>query len=130
MGGGLVAYSKAERNPTPVANSSATSADEATKATPAAATEAATSTKAEAIPTGTKTPNKVAPPTTANAGTPAPSEASKEPVVVTRSYDEGGRQEGIRIEGGYLMGFSVVKNGNTICEDPFFWEATKEIECD
>lgn len=59
------------------------------------------------------------------------SEGSNQRVVVmTADCDEREEREGIRIEAGYLMGFSVVKDGNTICEDPFFWEGTKEIECD
>ena len=31
---------------------------------------------------------------------------------------------------GYLIGWSVTKNGNEICYMPYVWTATREIECD
>jgi hypothetical protein len=31
---------------------------------------------------------------------------------------------------GYLMGWSVTKDGEEICSMPFVWTATKEIDCD
>ena len=31
---------------------------------------------------------------------------------------------------GYMFGWEVTKDGRTICEDPYIWRATKEIECD
>jgi hypothetical protein len=30
----------------------------------------------------------------------------------------------------YLMGWAVTVRGRQICQDPFIWSATKEIECD
>ena len=33
-------------------------------------------------------------------------------------------------DNGYLIGWSVTKGGETICEDPFVWTGTREIECD
>lgn len=34
------------------------------------------------------------------------------------------------IDDGYILGWDVVKDGNTICSDPFIWTATREVECD
>lgn len=31
---------------------------------------------------------------------------------------------------GYAMGWTVTVDGNDICDDPFIWTGTKEIECD
>jgi hypothetical protein len=31
---------------------------------------------------------------------------------------------------GYLTGWTVQINGRDICDDPYVWDATHEIECD
>jgi len=31
---------------------------------------------------------------------------------------------------GYLFGWSVSIDGNTVCYDPYIWEGAQEIECD
>ncbi len=31
---------------------------------------------------------------------------------------------------GHLRGWTVVKEGEEICESPFVWNGTREIECD
>lgn len=31
---------------------------------------------------------------------------------------------------GYLFGWSVTVDGEEVCDDPYIWTATKEIECD
>ena len=31
---------------------------------------------------------------------------------------------------GYLMGWTVTKDGNEICYAPFVWVSSREIECD
>jgi len=30
---------------------------------------------------------------------------------------------------GFLMGWTVTKDGNEICDDPYVWSVTKEIDC-
>lgn len=31
---------------------------------------------------------------------------------------------------GYLVGWDVMADGETVCSDPYVWAATREIECD
>lgn len=31
--------------------------------------------------------------------------------------------------GGYLMGWTVEVDGETVCSSPFIWNALKEIDC-
>lgn len=31
---------------------------------------------------------------------------------------------------GYMIGWDIQKDGETICSDPYVWTATKEMECD
>jgi hypothetical protein len=31
---------------------------------------------------------------------------------------------------GYAMGWTVTKDGNDLCDDPYIWSGTHEIECD
>ena len=31
---------------------------------------------------------------------------------------------------GYLTGWSVTKDGDEVCSDPYIWTSTREIECD
>jgi len=33
-------------------------------------------------------------------------------------------------DSGYLMGWDVSINGETVCSDPYVWTATRELECD
>ena len=33
-------------------------------------------------------------------------------------------------DNGYAMGWSVTKDGEEICSDPYVWTGTNEIECD
>jgi hypothetical protein len=31
---------------------------------------------------------------------------------------------------GYLQGWTITHDGEEICDDPYVWDASKEIECD
>ena len=31
---------------------------------------------------------------------------------------------------GYMIGWTVQKDGEAICDDPWVWTGTREIECD
>ena len=31
---------------------------------------------------------------------------------------------------GYLMGWTVTVDGDEVCDSPYAWSSTKEIECD
>ena len=33
-------------------------------------------------------------------------------------------------DNGYLIGWDVQINGETVCSDPYAWTATKELDCD
>lgn len=33
-------------------------------------------------------------------------------------------------DNGYLMGWDVTVDGETVCSDPYVWVSTSEIECD
>lgn len=33
-------------------------------------------------------------------------------------------------DNGYLLGWSITKDGEEICSDPYVWTSTREIECD
>lgn len=43
-----------------------------------------------------------------------------------------GTTYGPRLVGGpgYLSGWTIMHDGEEICDDPYIWDATKEIECD
>ena len=56
--------------------------------------------------------------------------AEPEPATAPARRRGGATQARIVGGDGYLLGYDVVINGNTICSDPFVWTGTKEIECD
>ena len=31
---------------------------------------------------------------------------------------------------GYMFGWTVILDGDTVCHEPYMWSATHEIECD
>lgn len=33
-------------------------------------------------------------------------------------------------DNGFLMGYEITKDGETICSDPYVWVGTQEMECD
>lgn len=33
-------------------------------------------------------------------------------------------------DSGYLLGFEITHDGETICSDPYVWVDSREIECD
>ena len=33
-------------------------------------------------------------------------------------------------DNGYLMGWDISVDGETVCSDPYIWTSTREIECD
>lgn len=33
-------------------------------------------------------------------------------------------------DNGYLIGWNVELNGETVCSDPYIWTSIREIECD
>ena len=37
---------------------------------------------------------------------------------------------GIAGNNGYLLGWTVTKDGEELCSDPYIWVGTREIECD
>lgn len=37
---------------------------------------------------------------------------------------------GVFGEDGFLLGWDVQKDGETVCSDPYIWISAKEIECD
>jgi len=51
-------------------------------------------------------------------------------LISSTSFVVGGSY-GPRLLGtGYLEGWTVSINGKEICDDPYIWDSTHEIECD
>ena len=91
--------------------------------------------KAPVQPVGTPEPAPKKTPVSNNDTKPTSSDNTAEnpppPPVKAKTKYLLGSNEGVEIlETGYMFGISVIKDGNTICEDPYYWEATNEIECD
>ena len=51
-------------------------------------------------------------------------------VLASTSFVLGGSYGPRLIGTGYLQGWTVSINGKEICDDPYVWDGTHEIECD
>ena len=53
-------------------------------------------------------------------------------VAVGLLFGAGGTAAAAQLVGGngFLMGWEVQLNGETVCSDPYIWASLKEIDCD
>jgi hypothetical protein len=51
-------------------------------------------------------------------------------LLASTSFVLGGSYGPRLIGDGYLTGWTVTINGKEICDDPYIWDGTQEIECD